>query len=253
MTVGDPPRQISPDGQYVWDGESWLPRQISPDGQYEWDGQSWAAMPPVSTSRPLPGIRKGPPVKRAIAVVIGLVLMATCVSAIANSPSGSKSQGASTPDATAKPTTAATATPTAKPTATPTAKATANPQVALVLAYSTAAGNIQGVVDADNAVATACGTGVLATCRAGLVGLVSAIDAYTGRLDTLAVPACLQQADRDIRLGLALEKQGAQQGIAGIDGGNVSLITAGSALITQGNDSILKAAGELKTANCPTS
>jgi hypothetical protein len=32
--------QLSPDGNWVWDGAAWQP-SVSPDGQWRWDGQEW--------------------------------------------------------------------------------------------------------------------------------------------------------------------------------------------------------------------
>ncbi|TAN35104.1 hypothetical protein EPN29_00325 [bacterium] len=80
--------------------------------------------------------------------------------------------------------------------------------------------------------------------------MIVAINNYESVLDKAQVPACLQQADRDLRVGLELEKQGAQQGINGIDASDPSGISAGAALIGQGSDSIVKASNEISNSNC---
>ena len=105
-----PQRQVSPDGQYEWDGQAWLPRQLG-----------GMAPPPPS------GKKKGFPVKRVIAGVVALLVMGTCVSAMSNAAnSDSKSTAKATPAATA-PAKAAGAPVAVAPTTAPKAATPAPP------------------------------------------------------------------------------------------------------------------------------
>lgn len=47
------PGQISPDGSYYWNGQSWV-STLSPDGAHRWDGTSWQPIAPA-------GPPSGPP------------------------------------------------------------------------------------------------------------------------------------------------------------------------------------------------
>jgi len=40
---GASPGQLSPDGDWVWDGAAWEPA-VSPDGHWRWNGQAWIAL-----------------------------------------------------------------------------------------------------------------------------------------------------------------------------------------------------------------
>jgi Domain of unknown function (DUF4352) len=114
-TPAPPQRQISPDGQYEWDGTAWQPNQSPP--------------PPPVGNLPPPK-KKGHGVRNA-AIVIGLLLLGTVVAVASNSGS---SKPTATPVATAKPAVAAaTAKPavaaaTAKPAAAPARDGSCSPQ-----------------------------------------------------------------------------------------------------------------------------
>ena len=56
--------QVSPDGQWFWDGQKWM-TTLSPDGRFRWDGRQWAAFSPpairptLGAIRQIPGLRTG--------------------------------------------------------------------------------------------------------------------------------------------------------------------------------------------------
>lgn len=56
--------QMSPDREYVWNGEAWIPA-VSPDGNYRWDGSRWI---------PSPALARRP---RSSGAVLWLLLSAT--------------------------------------------------------------------------------------------------------------------------------------------------------------------------------
>ena len=105
-------------------------RLISDDGLWVWDGQAWqpSSGSPTPTLTPAPP-KRGFPIKRVIGGVVALLVMGSCVTAIANQPAAKPTASAtSAPTAAPAPATATTA-PPAKATATaaPVAKATAAP------------------------------------------------------------------------------------------------------------------------------
>ncbi len=63
--------QLSPDGQYYWDGAKWV-SLVSPDGAYRWDGGSWRS---TASS---PRVRG-----RAAALIAGSVLVALVLGGVA--------------------------------------------------------------------------------------------------------------------------------------------------------------------------
>jgi hypothetical protein len=253
-TPGAPQR--SPDGLWEWNGSQWIPAQpapglqkvaeptplveaaplaitappaqtnpISPDGKNQWNGTAW-----------IPLKKKGHLV-RNIGIVVGALILVGIGAAIA-SPGASNNNSPTSTTATSPAPSKAAASPTI------------NQQHQLVVAYSTAAGQTGPLVDAFTAVGTDCGSDI-AACRADLQSIIKAITTYESGLNKVQVPACLQQADRDLRLGMALIKQGAQQAINGIDATDASQINAGTALLDQGTSSINTATSEVKSANCP--
>jgi hypothetical protein len=78
----EPKGQVSPDGQWYWDGGKWL-STLSPDGLWRWDGRSWlAAVEPAASMslmrglRRIPGLRTGAAWKLAVAGIATLLLLA---------------------------------------------------------------------------------------------------------------------------------------------------------------------------------
>jgi hypothetical protein len=173
------------------------------------------------------------------------------VSAIVSNAASGTNQPSTQSSSTSQPSAAAAAAKSVAPAPSKAAALpTANPQIQLVVAYTAAAANTGPLVAAFNADGADCGTDI-ATCRADLQATIAAIDSYESGLNKVQVPTCLQQADRDIRLGLALVKQGSQQAINGIDAVDASQINAGTALILQGTQSINTASSEVTSAHCP--
>lgn len=160
MSGGDT-GQISPDGQWYWDGQRWQ-STLSPDGRWRWDGHRWIAAVAAISGRPrsnalgstvgrIPGFRTHTGWKVA-AVAFGLL---ATLAAVQNLPSGGGPQTASrqqrgaagqdTPQAPAlsqsahspspmvftqpspSPSSRPTPTPTPAPTATPTPTPTPAP------------------------------------------------------------------------------------------------------------------------------
>ena len=84
----DSESRLSPDGQWFWDGQTWL-TTLSPDGQWRWDGRSWVAIsaPPVHKAsaggpRSIPGFRTGAAWKVPLVAVGFLLLLAGINSAV---------------------------------------------------------------------------------------------------------------------------------------------------------------------------
>ena len=80
--------QISPDGQWFWDGQKWL-TTLSPDGQSRWDGRNWVAAgapplrkPQAGGFRSVPGFRTGAAWKVPVVAVGFLLLLAGINSAV---------------------------------------------------------------------------------------------------------------------------------------------------------------------------
>jgi serine/threonine-protein kinase len=84
--------QLSPDGQWFWDGQKWM-TTLSPDGQFRWDGRAWAASggpairPSAAAFRQLPGLRTGAAWKLAVAGFVGLLLIGAISNTVAPPPS----------------------------------------------------------------------------------------------------------------------------------------------------------------------
>ncbi len=139
--------QLSPDGQWFWDGQKWI-STLSPDGQFRWDGTQWTkssppAVPPtLNAFRKIPGLRTGTAWKLAVGGFAGLLLIAAISNGVAQPPSTSaghqaaqvlpsatpsaESQPAS-PSATASPSPSPLASPSPTPPPAPVAAATAAP------------------------------------------------------------------------------------------------------------------------------
>lgn len=182
--------------------------------------------------------------KKVIIAIVGIVVFAALLNAVSKSVTEPSKPAATV---ATKPT--ATAVPVAKPT--PTVKPTANPQIAITLAYAAEAQKTEALIAADSALPAACGNGDFAACRAALMTVVSTIDSYIARLDRVAVPTCLVIADHDLRIGFGQEKQGALQGIVGIDNRDAATITAGANMVFTAVDTITRATTEITSANCP--
>lgn len=94
----EPKGQLSPDGQWSWDGQKWL-STLSPDGQWRWDGQSWVAAGAAPVRKPrvggiwwIPGLRTGAAWKLPVIAVGFLLLLAGINSAASQPPSRSTGQ-----------------------------------------------------------------------------------------------------------------------------------------------------------------
>ena len=90
--------QVSPDGQWFWDGTSWL-TTLSPDGKWRWNGSVWVDAATASVRRPgegtwwVPGFRTGAAWKLPVVAVGFLLLLAGINSAASQPPSRSTGQG----------------------------------------------------------------------------------------------------------------------------------------------------------------
>jgi serine/threonine-protein kinase len=86
--------QLSPDGQWFWDGRKWM-TTLSPDGQFRWDGGQWAAPRSrvagvtLGVFRQIPGLHTGTAWKLAVGGFVGLLLIAGISNAVAQPPSTS--------------------------------------------------------------------------------------------------------------------------------------------------------------------
>lgn len=84
--------QLSPDGQWFWDGTKWM-TTLSPDGQSRWDGRVWAAKggpavrPNTGAFRHIPGLRTRAAWKLAVAGFVSLLLIGAISNAAAQPPS----------------------------------------------------------------------------------------------------------------------------------------------------------------------
>jgi hypothetical protein len=98
--VGD----ISPDGQWLWDGQRWV-SAVSPDGAWRWNGTAWVAIgtpgPALVASgrslRGIPGFRTRVPWKMAVAAIgylcIGGIALFTVFALIAAAAGGFNNNG----------------------------------------------------------------------------------------------------------------------------------------------------------------
>jgi len=134
--------QISPDGQWFWDGQKWL-TTLSPDGKFRWDGQAWTRSGAAPATRRLaggiwwfPGFKTGAAWKLPVVGVGFLLLLAGINSASSQPPSRSASQGVAQAPASPSPSaitevtsspSAAVHSPSPKPSPTPTPKASPIP------------------------------------------------------------------------------------------------------------------------------
>src|SRR6267378_5738799 len=91
----EPKGQVSPDGQWYWDGQKWA-STLSPDGRWRWDGAQWAASgaPAVHPSsvgglRRIPGLRTGATWKLPLVGLLGFVVLAAANTAGSQHPSTS--------------------------------------------------------------------------------------------------------------------------------------------------------------------
>ena len=113
--------QVSPDGQWYWDGQKWI-STLSPDGASRWDGRSWVPSgkvgPAAAAFAPLPGSRGVARWKLAVGGLVGLVFLGFVGNAIGQQPrSNSAAQVGAVATATAP---SESARPLASPTVSPT-------------------------------------------------------------------------------------------------------------------------------------
>jgi hypothetical protein len=94
----EPVGQISPDGNWWWDGAKWV-STTSADGLWRWNGKSWigtgkvTAGPPFGGSSWIPGFRTGKVWKLPIVASGFLLLLAGIASAMSQPPSQPAGQG----------------------------------------------------------------------------------------------------------------------------------------------------------------
>ena len=145
--------QVSPDGQWFWDGQKWL-TTLSPDGTWRWDGRSWVAVGAAGTPSArsawargiwwLPGFRSGAAWKLPVIAVGVLLLLGGIGSLGSQPPSTPAGQGIAETPPTATPSAATktsaspsivapspgpklAASPSPKPTAPPSPKPSPSP------------------------------------------------------------------------------------------------------------------------------
>lgn len=112
------PGELSPDGQYYWDGAEWKP-SLSPDRAHRWNGVAWV---PVTAVSPVIVTKQGGKAKWIIGGVVAVVVLGIIGSAASASNGGKTASVSATPKPAANAANAATATPNAatpKPTPTP--------------------------------------------------------------------------------------------------------------------------------------
>jgi hypothetical protein len=133
--------QVSPDGQWYWNGHKWL-TTLSPDGKSRWNGSAWIATSAAPVRKPVggvwwaPGLRTGAAWKLPVIAVGFLLLLAGINSAVSQPPSRSASQGvaqappsvstSAKPEVVASPS-AAVASPSPHPSPSPTPQASPSP------------------------------------------------------------------------------------------------------------------------------
>lgn len=255
--------QYSSDGKWWWTGSEWVPASHAPQPppppmesppapSPEQASATISPMPAVepqefavppsegfavaaTSAPPAPVVKKGH-LWRNLGIASGAFVLILIGIAIATS-SGNPQPAANT----------SRTSPRATPPG-PTPSPTQDQGHDAVVAYVTAASDIGPVEDAFTAVSQDCGSD-LAACRQDLQKVISTINTYESALPV--APPCLTVADRDLRLGLELEKQGAQQAINGIDATDASQINAGTALLEQGTSKVSQAASEVTAASCP--
>ena len=125
--------QLSPDGQWSWDGLTWI-TTLSPDGKFRWDGSTWAAsagQPAGHRSgaiRQIPGFRTGAAWKLAVAGFVGLLLIGAISNAVAQPPSTSAGHQSAVVLPSASPSTESRpASPAASPSHSPLASPSPTP------------------------------------------------------------------------------------------------------------------------------
>jgi hypothetical protein len=125
--------QLSPDGKWFWNGQTWL-SALSADGHWRWDGTNWAATRPVSVRKRwdagiawLPGLRTGVAWKLPVIALGFLLMLAGINSAVSQPPTGSAgppiAQTLQTPSvaaATPSPSSSAKPSPSTSPSPSPT-------------------------------------------------------------------------------------------------------------------------------------
>jgi serine/threonine-protein kinase len=135
--------QLSPDGQWFWDGQKWM-TTLSPDARFRWDGRQWAAssapagQPVLGALRQIPGLRTGTAWKLAVAGFAGLLLIGAVSNVVAQPPSTSAghqvAEALSSPSPAASPTPSPRASPSPSPTPRPSPVAVATAAPAPVVA-----------------------------------------------------------------------------------------------------------------------
>jgi hypothetical protein len=139
--------QVSPDGQWFWDGQTWL-STLSPDGRWRWNGTNWVASVISPVRKPwaagiwwIPGLRTGASWKLPVIAVAFLLLLAGINSLASQPPSSPTGQAvvesrpspspSATPEAASSPLPVAQSpSPKPSPSPSPTPKATPSPQTA---------------------------------------------------------------------------------------------------------------------------
>jgi hypothetical protein len=227
--------------------EQWSPPQYSRDGRWWWNGYYW-----VAVGRP--GRRftdatwdDEEPRRRAPRPWLGLLaLIVLAVLALTSGAAGWISrQGL--PTGVIPGLLAPAPAPTPVPTATPDAGSGTAAGSGTVAAYrQMVTGDVNRFQAAGQGVGAHCvpaalGSGV-GDCRAALQSMDDAAGRFQSDLDAQPAPACLTQADTELRSALSLYRQAIQQERSGLDNGD-------PAAVIQGAGTMGQATGHLKIAS----
>jgi hypothetical protein len=133
----------------------------------------------------------------------------------------------------------------------PSASPTASSQQALVAAYvAVVTSNSTKDADAFTTLSSECGSGDMSRCRAAAVTAQAANQKFLSDLGRLTVPACLAPINQEVDAALVMYSDGDADVIAGIDGNDTAMITAGADLFTEGTTHLTKATNLMSSKPC---
>jgi hypothetical protein len=237
------PPQYSPDGQWWWNGQSWVRVTWAVQGRGGLDGRTYDER--VFDEEPR---RRTPGVLWVGLIALLLLLLLAFGASFVNWTSlqglGLGLGGQATPAPTAP---AAPATPA--PTATPQSG-------------TAGSGAYQQVVSADIARFQAAGQTVenrctLAAvvrdssgCRAALQAMDDSVQGFQNDLSGVTAPACLQPADSQLRTALSEYHQGIQQELNGIDNQDLGAVAQGAGTLNDATGHARSAASLLQGSSC---
>jgi len=245
------------------------PPQYSPDGQWWWNGRSWVrvtwAVQGRSNPWPRPAYDPGvsderlhddslyeeePRRRTPAAIWIGLIaLLALLVLAFGASLmnwaslQGLGGLGIGVQTTPAPPTVA----PTAAPTAAPQTAGSGVDGYRQVVAGDAARFQTAGQTVADRCAPSALGDGTQA-CRSALRSMDDTVQGFQADLSGMTVPACLQPADTQLRTALAQYHQGIRQELDGIDNQDLAAVAQGAGTLSDATDHAQQAAGLLQSS-----